>query len=1041
KNGFFSLIVVDNSDGGDDDGGGGGGGGEECGRAPLDKKQCRMCELAMKELENIDDEADQLGIAFVKINDQNLAQDYSLDTLPALVYYRRQVPIIYEGDLLEEEMVLEWLVRQKSTGDDNDVIEDVSARTLATLIHSVQNLAVLFCELLLSAAAYACQALSPTGHEADDEASAVALAELENIDDDCDGKGIQFVKIGDAETAREYGIDEFPALVYFENEIPSLYDGDLNQEEQVLAWLLGQLVSDEIEDVNDEMLDRLIAKTKHLAVLFCIYFDVGKKGTGNHNNTFLLDGVQLCPRPPGLAVMAFNKIKTWAHPRKSVLCPAMGKNLLLRKENNGQQAAESLSYGDAPREKESARVLKDLETIDDECDQHGIAFVKISDAAEAKEYGFSKLPQMVYFENGIPSLYSGDLAQEDQVLDWLVRQVESDEIEDVTDEMLDMLIQSAHGHKIVQNILTVLKKDDGDEKKSKKVVDELENIDDECDQHNITFVKIDDDAEAKEYGIDQLPTLVYFEKSIPTIYEGDLMNEQEVLEWLIFQKESDEIEEVTDEMLDKLIESEPYLAVLFYDKDDKTDVKILNELETIDDECDQHGIAFVKIDNDAEAKEYGLEMDKLPQLIYFEHGIPSIYEGDLDLEEKVLEWLIMQRQEDRIEEVTDMMLQQLIGTSHYVAVYFTGEECLAGQECDRILGELENIDDETDAHGLHFVRTDDVAVARRYGVKKFPAIVLFRNGEPLHYTGELDDEDEVLSWLTDGDNLEIADKIESVNAKILSRLLDTEGNVARFEPQNKALLFCGNIAELPKIVTCDNLGLNPSAATDAPGDRKAERILAELEHIDDECDAAGIDFVKISDKKLAAEYDVVSLPALIYFRRKFPQIYEGDLHKEDEVLSWLLSTKDATPSNDVIDLVDRNMLEMLLQHYENVAVFFFEKNCKTCDKILDGLETIDDDTDKVGIHFVKVMDSKLARELGVVVFPSLVYFENKFPSIFEGDLLDEEQVLEWLVYQKLEDTIENINREMLNLMIETKDYLAVIFCRENILVSRGTPYI
>jgi hypothetical protein len=74
------------------------------------------------------------------------------------------------------------------------------------------------------------------------------------------------------------------------------------------------------------------------------------------------------------------------------------------------------------------------------------------------------------------------------------------------------------------------------------------------------------------------------------------------------------------------------------------------------------------------------------------------------------------------------------------------------------------------------------------------------------------------------------------------------------------------------------------------------------------------------------------------------------------------------------------------------------------------------------------MDSKFAKELGVVDFPSLVYFENKVPSIFEGDLLDEDQVLEWLVYQKLEDTIENINREMLNLMIQTKDYMAVIFC-------------
>jgi hypothetical protein len=33
------------------------------------------------------------------------------------------------------------------------------------------------------------------------------------------------------------------------------------------------------------------------------------------------------------------------------------------------------------------------------------------------------------------------LSEEDKVLEWLIKQVESDEIEDVTDEMLDMLIE------------------------------------------------------------------------------------------------------------------------------------------------------------------------------------------------------------------------------------------------------------------------------------------------------------------------------------------------------------------------------------------------------------------------------------------------------------------------------------------------------------------------------------------------------------------------------------------------------------------------
>lgn len=105
--------------------------------------------------------------------------------------------------------------------------------------------------------------------------------------------------------------------------------------------------------------------------------------------------------------------------------------------------------------------------------------------------------------------------------------------------------------------------DDKDQKKSQKILAELENIDDECDQNDIAFVKIDDDKEAKEYGIDVIPTMVFFEKGIPHIYEGDLMKEDELLGWLLHQKRHSEIPEVTDEMMDKLIDSTPYLAVIF----------------------------------------------------------------------------------------------------------------------------------------------------------------------------------------------------------------------------------------------------------------------------------------------------------------------------------------------------------------------------------------------------------------------------------------------------------------------------------------------
>lgn len=97
----------------------------------------------------------------------------------------------------------------------------------------------------------------------------IVLEELEKIDDDCDKHGIQFVKIDDNSAAREYGIEHIPAIVYFEKQVPNVYDGDLQDEDQMLHWLVEQLEKDEIEDVTDEMLDKLIKEGKTIAVLFC----------------------------------------------------------------------------------------------------------------------------------------------------------------------------------------------------------------------------------------------------------------------------------------------------------------------------------------------------------------------------------------------------------------------------------------------------------------------------------------------------------------------------------------------------------------------------------------------------------------------------------------------------------------------------------------------------------------------------------------------------------------------------------------------------
>lgn len=54
----------------------------------------------------------------------------------------------FTDELSREEDVLEWLIENKSTGDDEDVIEEVSGKNLGTLIQNIDNLVVVFCEFL-----------------------------------------------------------------------------------------------------------------------------------------------------------------------------------------------------------------------------------------------------------------------------------------------------------------------------------------------------------------------------------------------------------------------------------------------------------------------------------------------------------------------------------------------------------------------------------------------------------------------------------------------------------------------------------------------------------------------------------------------------------------------------------------------------------------------------------------------------------------------------------------------------------------------------
>jgi len=104
--------------------------------------------------------------------------------------------------------------------------------------------------------------------------------------------------------------------------------------------------------------------------------------------------------------------------------------------------------------------------------------------------------------------------------------------------------------------------------------------------------------------------------------------------------------------------------------------------------------------------------------------------------------------------------------------------------------------------------------------------------------------------------------------------------------------------------------------------KQCDKVLEELEHIDDEAEDAGIDFIKIDDKEFARQMGVYALPAVVFFRHGHlePVIYAGDLKNEERLLEWLLLQKD--PTTDIIEEFEDEELVECIRQKEFVAVYF-----------------------------------------------------------------------------------------------------------------------
>ncbi len=490
------------------------------------------------ELEKIDDEADEFKIRFIKIRDRELAEEYSLTRLPALVYFRGGIPVVYHGDLLSEEDVLEWLIQHQTSADEEDLIEKVGDRQLEIMIENVDHLLVFY-------------------HDEKKRESREALEVLEQVDEEGDRIGVRFVKVTDKRTAVKNGVSHtsIPAVVYYEKEIPSVYRHEYDPD-VMLAWLKERVEDAHIEGVKGEMLEKLIVKEEKMAVLF-------------------------------------------------------------------------YKAGD----EDCLATAKALEGIDDELDGLGALFVKNDQPHVAADYGIDALPSLVVFDNGVPNLYEGDLADEDHVLTWIIEEVSGDDtVEVVTDQMIERLIKN-------RNQVAVFLYDKKD-KESRKALDVLEDINDDIeDISSLSLVKTNDKDVAVDYGISSIPALIFFDTGVPNVYKGDLMSSDAVLEWLEHLAKEDNIEEVNAKILQNLIdENDMPVVVYVYQEGSEHDETILADLETIDDDLEDLDVHLLKFADDSGfADKHGV--DVVPALVLFEDGVAHVFDGDVGTEHKAFEWV------------------------------------------------------------------------------------------------------------------------------------------------------------------------------------------------------------------------------------------------------------------------------------------------------------------------------------------------------------------------------------------------------------------
>jgi len=108
-------------------------------------KTCKTCDEAIAGLEGVDDITDKYNIEFVKINNKKYARGWGIRHFPAVSFFKAGAMMIYPGDVLDTNAVIEFLTSEEAL-ELPDKIEEVDDENLFRLMEEEEHMAVLFYE-------------------------------------------------------------------------------------------------------------------------------------------------------------------------------------------------------------------------------------------------------------------------------------------------------------------------------------------------------------------------------------------------------------------------------------------------------------------------------------------------------------------------------------------------------------------------------------------------------------------------------------------------------------------------------------------------------------------------------------------------------------------------------------------------------------------------------------------------------------------------------------------------------------------------------